>query len=250
MGQTTITLNCDMGESYGAWKMGSDEKVMPYINMANIACGFHASDPEIMSQTIDLALKHHVKIGAHPSYPDIAGFGRRSMVFEPQQLSNLLIYQIGAIKALCESKNSELKYVKPHGALYNDMQTDHRIFEAVIDAVSCFRVPLMTLASQQDDEKLEIADRFDVPLLFEAFIDRAYLANGLLAPRTIEGSVLTHRDDILSQLKQIVDYQRVTTLDGFIIPIEADTICVHGDNDDSIQLIQEISTFLKGKSNR
>ncbi|MGF1719390.1 5-oxoprolinase subunit PxpA [Vibrio kyushuensis] len=244
MTQTTITLNCDMGESYGAWTMGSDEAVMPHINMANIACGFHASDPNIISDTIDLALKYDVSIGAHPSYPDLHGFGRRSMAFEPQQLSNILIYQIGAMKALCESKNAQLDYVKPHGALYNDMQKGDQIFEAVVDAVSCFHIPLMTLATQQNQSKLEVADRYDVPLLFEAFIDRAYLANGLLAPRDTQGAVHTRHEDILNQLKQIVHYQKVTTLDGFVIPIEADTICVHGDNEDSIQLIQTISRFI------
>lgn len=239
-----VTLNCDMGESFGAWTMGADDLVMPHIDMANIACGFHASDPRIMSHTIELATQHQVQIGAHPSYPDLHGFGRRSMEFEPHVLSEILIYQIGALKALCESKNATLSYVKPHGALYNDMQTDNSIFEAVVDAVSCFHIPLMTLASQNNHQRLDIADRFDVPLLFEAFIDRAYLANGLLAPRTTTGAVLTSNEDILNQLKQIVHYRKVTTLDGFVIPIEADTICVHGDNETSILRIQEISRLI------
>ncbi|WGV98211.1 5-oxoprolinase subunit PxpA [Vibrio sp. YMD68] len=248
MTQVTITLNCDMGESFGEWKMGADEQVMPHINMANIACGFHASDPSIMSHTIELALQHQVSIGAHPSYPDLQGFGRRSIPFEPQQLTDLLIYQIGALKALCESKNTSLDYVKPHGALYNDMQTNITIFEAVVDAVSCFHIPLMTLASPHNQPKLDIADRYDVPLLFEAFIDRTYLANGLLAPRNLSGAVLSHQEDILNQLKQILNYQKVTTLDGFVIPIDADTLCVHGDNPDSIELIKEIAQLISSHS--
>ncbi|MGC9402160.1 5-oxoprolinase subunit PxpA [Vibrio genomosp. F10] len=248
MTQATITLNCDMGESFGEWKMGADEQVMPHINMANIACGFHASDPSIMSQTIEFAIQHQVSIGAHPSYPDLQGFGRRSIPFEPQQLTDLLIYQIGALKALCESKNTTLDYVKPHGALYNDMQANITIFEAVVDAVSCFHIPLMTLASPHNQPKLDIADRYDVPLLFEAFIDRAYLANGLLAPRSLSGAVLSHKEDILNQLKQILNYQKVTTLDGFVIPIDADTLCVHGDNSDSIELIKEIAQLIHSHS--
>ncbi|PMJ89619.1 5-oxoprolinase subunit PxpA [Vibrio sp. 10N.261.55.A7] len=244
MQKNKITLNCDMGESFGAWTMGADDLVMPHVDMANIACGFHASDPKIMSHTIQLAVQNQVLIGAHPSYPDLQGFGRRTMNIEPEELSDILIYQIGALKALCESKNTTLGYIKPHGALYNDMQTNIQIFEAVVDATSCFHIPLMTLASQNNQQRLEVADRFDVPLLFEAFIDRAYLANGMLAPRSASGSVLTSNEDILNQLKQIVRYKKVSTLDGFVIPIDADTICVHGDNENSIQLIQDISRLI------
>ncbi|MEZ8824795.1 5-oxoprolinase subunit PxpA [Vibrio amylolyticus] len=244
MQKNKITLNCDMGESFGAWTMGADDLVMPHVDMANIACGFHASDPKIMSHTIQLAVQNQVLIGAHPSYPDLQGFGRRTMNIEPEELSDILIYQIGALKALCESKNTTVSYIKPHGALYNDMQTNIQIFEAVVDATSCFHIPLMTLASQNNQQRLEVADRFDVPLLFEAFIDRAYLANGMLAPRSASGSVLTSNEDILNQLKQIIRYKKVSTLDGFVIPIDADTICVHGDNENSIQLIQKISQLI------
>ncbi|MCL9783205.1 5-oxoprolinase subunit PxpA [Vibrio sp. S4M6] len=245
MKNNTITLNCDMGESFGPWTMGNDEHVMPHIDMTNIACGFHASDPHIMSKTIDLAILNNVQIGAHPSYPDLQGFGRRSMSFDPLELSEILIYQIGALKALCESKNTELSYVKPHGALYNDMMKDHQAFEAVVDAVSCFSIPLMMMATIDNQAYLDIADRYEVPLLFEAFADRAYLGNGTLAPRNQQGAVLQHQDDILGQVKQICQYGKVTSLDGFVVPIEADTICVHGDNEDSIQLIEKIKQLLE-----
>ena len=239
-----ITLNCDMGESFGAWKMGADEQVMPWIDMANIACGFHASDPHVMSRTIDLAIEHEVMIGAHPSYPDLQGFGRRAMAFSEQEISELLIYQIGALKALCESKNTRLDYVKPHGALYHDMMNQPDVFRAVVDAVSCFNIPLMIMATTNNQDFLDIADLYDVPLLFEAFADRTYQGNGRLMPRTEVGSVLTKEEDIINQVKQIARYGKVTSADGFVIPMEADTLCVHGDNKDAIALIEKIRYHL------
>lgn len=233
-----------MGESFGAWTMGDDEQVMPWIDMANIACGFHASDPHVMSRTIDLAIEHEVMIGAHPSYPDLQGFGRRAMAFTEQEISELLIYQIGALKALCESKNTRLDYVKPHGALYHDMMNQPDVFRAVVDAVSCFNVPLMIMATSNNQEFLDVADLYDVPLLFEAFADRTYQGNGRLMPRTEKGSVLAKEEDIINQVKQIARYGKVTSADGFVIPMEADTLCVHGDNKDAIALIEKIRYHL------
>lgn len=244
MGKRSITLNCDMGESFGAWKMGNDEIVMPHIDMANIACGFHASDPQVMNETIKLAIQHDVQIGAHPSYPDLQGFGRRSIKLTPDEITNMLIYQIGAIKGLCDSHNKDLSYVKPHGALYNDMLSDLVIFEAVVDAVASFGLPLMTLAVADTQPYLDIADRYDLPLLFEAFADRSYQGNGFLAPRSIDNSVLTDPEAILNQVLQIARYGKVRTLDGFTIALEADTICVHGDNQQGINIIKEIRLML------
>ncbi|NOH81080.1 5-oxoprolinase subunit PxpA [Vibrio sp. RE86] len=245
MRKPSIYLNCDMGESFGQWEMGNDSAVMPHIDMANIACGFHASDPSIMDHTIKLALSHDVEIGAHPSYPDLQGFGRRSIPMQPQEITAMLIYQIGALEALCRSHNVELKYVKPHGALYNDMQTNPEIFEAVVDAVSSFSLPLMTLAITNNQELLNIADRYEVPLLFEAFADRRYLANGLLVPRSLSNAVIHNREELLDQVAQIVRYKKVRTIDGYSIPLEADTICVHGDNEENIALIQNIKKIIE-----
>ncbi|UUM32594.1 5-oxoprolinase subunit PxpA [Vibrio japonicus] len=245
MKSNPISLNCDMGESYGHWKMGNDEKVMPFVDQSSIACGFHASDPVIMSRTIRLALKYDVQIGAHPSYPDMQGFGRRSIPMTIEEITSMVIYQVGALKALCESVNAEISYIKPHGALYNDMLKDIQIFEAVVDAASCFNVPLMMLAIHDKQDWLDVADNYDVPLLFEAFADRRYLATGQLAPRTMPGSVMTDEDEILNQVTQIARYGKVRTLDGYTISLEADTICVHGDNDDAINMIEKIRQTLK-----
>ncbi|NOH71354.1 5-oxoprolinase subunit PxpA [Vibrio pectenicida] len=244
MTKRSITLNCDMGESFGLWKMGNDEEVMPWIDMANLACGFHASDPDIMSQTIKLAIEYDTQIGAHPSYPDLQGFGRRKIDMEMKSITNIIIYQVGALKALAESQNTQVNYVKPHGALYNNMMRELSIFDAVADAVACFDIPLMMLAVTDNEKYLEIADKYELPVLFEAFADRAYLSSGELAPRSMPGSVLCTESEILDQVKQIAHYGKVRTIDGFLIPIEADTICVHGDNHHAIQMIQRIKDAL------
>ncbi|MDN3611597.1 5-oxoprolinase subunit PxpA [Vibrio ostreicida] len=244
MTKRSITLNCDMGESFGRWKMGHDDLVMPWIDMANIACGFHASDPQVMATTIKLALEHDVQIGAHPSYPDLQGFGRRSLPMSSEEITNMVIYQIGALKSMCESQNTQLNYVKPHGALYNDMIREVRVFDAVADAVACFDVPIMMLALSDSDRHLDIADKYELPVLFEAFADRTYQSNGLLTPRSMPGAVLYREEDILDQIKQIVDYGKVRTIDGCLIPIEADTICVHGDNPQAIAMIEKISSVI------
>ncbi|MEH0664827.1 5-oxoprolinase subunit PxpA [Vibrio scophthalmi] len=245
MAKRAILLNCDMGESFGAWSMGNDTLVMPHVDMANIACGYHASDPTIMSHTVALAVRHNVKIGAHPSYPDLQGFGRRSLAMSPEEVTAMIIYQVGALKALCEAHNTELSYVKPHGALYNDMLKDLSLFDAVADAVSCFNVPLMTLAVLDNQPLLDIADRYELPLLFEAFADRRYLANGTLAPRTLADAVLTNAEDIISQVRQITQYGKVRTIEGYAIDIEADTLCVHGDNLAAVDIIKQIRTSME-----
>ncbi|EGU33920.1 LamB/YcsF family protein [Vibrio ichthyoenteri ATCC 700023] len=244
MSKQQITLNCDMGESYGQWKMGCDEDVMPLIDMANIACGFHASDPKTMAETVQLAVQHNIKIGAHPSYPDMVGFGRRSLAMQADELTYSVIYQVGALKALCESFNTELCYIKPHGALYNDMLQDHQIFEAVVDAVSCFNVPLMMLAVSNTQPFLDIADRYEVPLLFEAFADRAYLSDGSLAPRNQIGAVLQDSESVINQVKQLTQFGKIRTLDGDTLTLEADTICVHGDNPHAVEILTQLNHAL------
>lgn len=238
---TKVLLNCDMGESYGSWTMGDDEAVMEWVDMANVACGFHASDPHVMSKTIKLANHYNTKVGAHPGYQDLVGFGRRSIPHSMREITELVCYQVGALKALCQHHGSQLHYVKPHGALYNDMMANTQIFNAVSEAVSGFGIPLMILSTANNQKFLDIADNYDLPLLLEAFADRAYLNNGQLAPRSLSGSVYTHQDDIYNQVMQIVNYGSVTTIEGERLEIEADTICVHGDNPQSIALIKRIS---------
>jgi len=151
-----------------------------------------------------------------------------------------LIYQVGALKAICESFNTELHYIKPHGALYNDMLNDHSLFESVVDAASCFAIPLMMLAHPDNQPFLDIADRYEVPLLFEAFADRTYMSNGMLAPRSETGAVLTESEAVISQVEQIIQYGKLITLDGEVIQIDADTICVHGDNPHALKILEDL----------
>ncbi|WP_427977503.1 5-oxoprolinase subunit PxpA [Agarivorans sp.] len=244
-----MLLNCDMGESFGVWKMGVDELLMPHINLANIACGGHASDPDVMSATLQLAKQHQVSVGAHPSYADIAGFGRRSIPYQTEQLSRLIVAQVGALAALADYHQVKLHYVKPHGALYNDMHQDLRIFEAVCKAVAGFKRPLklMVHASQCAEPLLVIAQRHQLKLLKEAFCDRRYLANGQLQARSEPGAVLSEEQQVLAQVQQLLDCASVTCADGSELTLQADTLCVHGDNEVAVSTIQAIKQLISSQ---
>ena len=241
-----MKLNCDLGESYGIWQIGRDDAVMPHIDMANIACGFHASDPDVMAQTIQSAIKHHVVIGAHPGYQDKQGFGRRSIPHTHDELKHLFIYQVGAMQGMCRMFGAEIGYVKPHGALYNDMMANEAVFLALVEAMAQanMRIPLMILARSDSQTYQAIADQHGVELLFEAFADRAYTVEGQLVARSIEGAVYHDPDTIIRQVKQLVEKGTITTLDGIDIPLHADTVCVHGDNDESVATIAQLRAAL------
>ena len=240
-----MKLNCDLGESYGSWQMGLDADVMPHIDMANIACGFHAGDADVMARTLALAKQHGVTIGAHPSYPDLQGFGRRSMALSHSEIVNCLRYQIAALDGMALSTGLSLTYVKPHGALYNDMMAKPAVFTAVLDAVAGFYKPLklMILATARQQEFAAQAKVQGVELLFEAFADRRYTDEGTLTPRSQAGAVL-HSDDMLAQVRQLVKHGSVTTASGKQLALQADTLCVHGDNQAAIAQVQQIRALL------
>jgi UPF0271 protein len=240
-----MKLNCDLGESYGSWQMGLDADVMPHIDMANIACGFHAGDADVMARTLALAKQHSVTIGAHPSYPDLQGFGRRSMALSHSEIVNCMRYQIAALDGMALSTGLSLTYVKPHGALYNDMMAKPAVFAAVLDAVAGFYKPLklMILATARQQEFAVQAKAQDVELLFEAFADRRYTDEGTLTPRNQAGAVL-HGDDMLAQVRQLVKHGSVTTASGKQLALSADTLCVHGDNQAAIAQVQQIRALL------
>ncbi|GAA0846224.1 5-oxoprolinase subunit PxpA [Marinobacter szutsaonensis] len=235
-------INADMGESFGPWVMGMDEHVMPHVDLANVACGFHASDPHVIRRTVRLAKQHDVKVGAHPSYPDLVGFGRRSIACSPDEVEDLVLYQIGALSGICQAEGTRIHYVKPHGALYNDMIKDPGLFEAVVKAVKDFdgNLPLMTMASCDTSMAREIAERYGIKLWFEAFADRAYDGEGRLVSRRISGAVHEDPDEILEQAVKIAKGEPLTAIDGSEIVLNADTLCVHGDNNESIAAIQSI----------
>ncbi len=240
----TMKLNCDLGESFGMWKMGLDEQVMPHIDMANIACGFHAGDADVMARTLCLAKKHKVTIGAHPSYPDKQGFGRRSMAMSEKELTNCLHYQIAAIDGMATVHGLTLEYVKPHGALYNDMMREEHTLNIVMQAVARYPKPLklMILATNQATKHKALASELGIELILEAFADRQYTDEGKLVSRALAGSVL-EKPALLKQVKQLIEHGTVTTRSGQQLTLQADSLCVHGDNEAGIALIQEINAL-------
>lgn len=229
-----MKLNCDMGESYGPWAMGADDALMPHVDMANIACGAHASDPVTMARTVDLALQHQVQIGAHPGYPDKEGFGRRPFPLHGDALTAHLLYQLGALDALCRHHHTRVQHIKPHGALYNQMMRDEAIMQAVFETARSFdpSIPVVVQAgdTQSNARHRSHAAKYGLKLMFEAFADRAYAANGLLVPRTQPGAVHGDVNSIVAQARNLIEHAQVITPDGQRLDIQADTLCLHGDN--------------------
>jgi UPF0271 protein len=240
-----MLLNCDLGESYGSWTMGMDAAVMPHIDQANIACGFHAGDPLAMRATLALAASHGVSIGAHPAYPDLVGFGRRSMNLSTDELIATLHYQVAALEGMARSLGLELSYVKPHGALYNDMMANPQVRATILQALTSYHRPLTlmlqaTTAAQQHRAE---ADALGIDVLFEAFADRCYDDNGSLLSRSKPGAVHT-RERMLLQVEQLKKEGTVTTVSGKRLELQVDTLCVHGDNPESVQAIQAIRALV------
>lgn len=240
-----MLLNCDLGESYGSWTMGVDADVMPHIDQANIACGFHGGDPLTIRWTLALAATHGVTIGAHPSYPDLVGFGRRSMHLSADEIIASLHYQIAALEGMARSQGLELAYIKPHGALYNDMMAKEEVRAAVMEAVSAYHrtMPLMLQATPEADRHRMEAGKWNISLLFEAFADRCYDDDGSLLSRREPGAV-HDRERMLAQVRQLRREGSVTTVSGKNLPLQADSLCVHGDNLEGVQAIQAIRALV------
>ncbi len=242
-----LKLNCDLGESFGSWTMGMDVAVMPHIDQANIACGFHAGDPVVMRKTLELAKQHNVTIGAHPAYQDLVGFGRRSVNCSTEEIIALMHYQIAAMDGMAASAGLKLEYVKPHGALYNDMMAKPEVRHAIMTAMSDYHRPLMLMlqATPQYSEHKAEADRLGLAVSFEAFADRCYDDDGKLLARSKEGAVHS-KIKMLAQVEQLCNQGTVTTVSGNTIKLQADTLCVHGDNEAGVQAIQEIRELIGG----
>lgn len=243
-----LLLNCDIGESFGAWKMGLDAEVMPLIDCANIACGFHAGDPSTMRHTIALAIEHRVSIGAHPGYPDLVGFGRRSLDCSPAEVEDLLLYQIGALDGLCRAQGARVSYVKPHGALYQDMMRDPATLAAVMRAVAAYdaQLPLMLMSTRDNGAARAIGDEHGVALWFEAFADRAYDGAGFLVSRNLPGAVHHDSAQVIAQALALASGQPLTASDGSALVLRADSLCVHGDNAGSVAAVRRIREALDG----
>ena len=224
----SVDLNCDMGESFGAWRMGADAAVMPSITSANIACGFHAGDPGVMRETVGLAAEAGVAIGAHPGYPDLAGFGRRDMQMAPRELEDMLLYQIAALAGFARASGVELKHVKPHGALYNMAARDRRLCDSIVRAVRSFDSSLV-LFGLAGSVMLAAGRDAGLRVAAEGFADRMYEPDGSLTPRSRSGAVLDDPGAVASRAVRMIRDGRVTASDGREIDVHIDTICVHGD---------------------
>jgi len=248
----SLLLNCDLGEyspeSVGASYSSPDNAVMPHIDQANIACGMHAGTPLTMRHTLALARHFGVAVGAHPGYADQANFGRLTIAHTPEELVSLIHYQVSALSGMAASMGLSVDYVKPHGALYNDMMANADIRQTVMAAIAELRGSrrLMLLATAEADQHREEARFHGIELIFETFADRCYGDNGQLLPRTQPGAVHS-RERMLDQVRQLRDDHSVTAQSGRVIPISADTLCVHGDNPQAVADIRTIRALLRGE---
>ncbi len=223
-----IDINCDMGESFGAYSLGRDAEVMSSITSANVACGFHAGDPGVMRRTIALAREHGVAVGAHPGHPDLVGFGRREMQVSPAEVEDFVLYQIGALAAIAQAQGIKLQHVKAHGALYNQAVRDRALADGIARATRGFDPSLVFFALP--GSALEAAGRAaGLHVACEVFADRAYEPDGTLASRKKPGSVIHDVDAVVARAIAMVRDGRVVATNGATIPLKADTICVHGD---------------------
>ncbi|RPH32168.1 MAG: 5-oxoprolinase subunit PxpA [Bacteroidales bacterium] len=238
-----IDINCDLGESTRLSKAGNDEAIMPFISSANIACGFHAGDPLTIEKTIKLAIQNGVGIGAHPSYPDIEGFGRRPMKMRNEELRAVILYQVGALKSMTEALGAKLQHVKPHGALYNSASSDYDMAKIIAKAVKDIDSSLI-LVGLSNSEMMRAANEIDIAFASEFFADRAYNDNGTLVSRDIPGSVLHDTNQVIERVIRMINEKNVVSITGKTIPIKADTICIHGDNEMALHFAENlVSTF-------
>lgn len=240
----TIDLNSDLGESFGAYKIGNDDDVLKYVSSANIACGFHAGDPRIMHQTVALALKNNTAIGAHPGLPDLNGFGRRSMSITAQEAYDITLYQTGALQAFAKAAGGRLQHVKPHGALYNMAAKSAALSEAIASAVFDLDDSLI-LFGLAGSELIKAGEKTGLKTASEVFADRAYMPDGSLMPRNLPGAVLSDDKAAIAQVIHMLKDGRVTASNGQEVPVKADTICIHGDNAKALIFAQEINNALK-----
>src|SRR6185295_14208016 len=233
-----IDLNCDMGESYGAWKMGADAEVMPFITSANIACGFHGGDPATIRKTVRLAVDHGVAIGAHPSLPDIQGFGRRVMKISPQEMYDLVVYQAGAVEAFARAAGGKLHHIKCHGALYNMAAVDEGLSDAMARAAKDLGNIMVYALS--NSIMMKIVKQQNLPVAGEVFADRGYSDDGTLAPRDKPGGMIEDAAKSVKQALAMVEEGYVTSLSGRRIPVSADTLCLHGDQPGAVAFAKDI----------
>jgi len=242
----SIDLNCDMGEAFGNYPMPNDDTLMDYITSANIACGFHAGDPDVMQHTVGMAVKKGVAIGAHPGLPDLQGFGRREMKISPNEAYQMTLYQIGALSGFVKAAHSKLHHVKAHGALYNMAAKDAALSKAIVEAVHDFDSSLI-LYALAGSEMIIAAKKIGMLTASEVFADRTYQDDGSLTPRTQGNALITDEKQSIDQVLMMIKQQQVISTNNKAIPLKAETLCLHGDGAHSVEFAKKISEKLKAE---
>lgn len=240
---SSIDLNSDLGESFGAWKMGDDDAMLKIVTSANIACGFHAGDPAGILNTLKLAAANKVVIGAHVGYRDLAGFGRRNMDPTSAELIGDVIYQIGALQGLAKTEKTNVRYVKPHGALYNTIASDERQANDVINAILAID-PSLVLMGLAGSPLISIARKAGLNVVAEAFADRAYNSDGTLVSRRKKGATLHNANLVATRMIQLAKTGTIEAIDGSVIKVDAQSICLHGDNPDAVSMAKAVQEAL------
>jgi len=239
-----IDLNCDMGESYGAWRMGQDEALLDLVTSANIACGYHAGDPATMERTVQCAVAKGVALGAHPSLPDLQGFGRRTMAISPEEARGLVLYQMGALDAFARAAGSRLRHVKAHGALYNMAARDRALADAIASAVRDFD-PALVLVGLSGSELIKAGLALGLTCASEVFADRGVEPDGSLTPRGRPGAMIEDEDLAVARVLRMVLEGKVAGRDGVDVAIQADTVCIHGDQPKALAFARRLREALR-----
>lgn len=239
----SIDLNCDLGESFGSYTIGCDEKVIPLISSANVACGFHAGDPMVMAKTIARCKESGISVGAHPGFHDLAGFGRRNLAVTPEEARQDVIYQIGALQAFCAANGLKLRHVKPHGALYNMAGKNYALAKAICEGV-CSVDPSLVMLVLAGSEMQKAAEDTGLQFAREVFADRAYEEDGSLVARSKEGSMITDENEAVERVIRMIKEHKVTAITGKNIEVIPDSVCVHGDGEKALLFVEKLRQAL------
>ncbi len=238
-----VDLNSDLGESFGAYRIGMDEKILPLVSSANVACGFHAGDPNVMQKTARLCAEHGASLGAHPGFPDLQGFGRRNLSVSPEEVRCMILYQIGALDAFCKASGIRMQHVKPHGALYNMAAKDPALAEAICRGIYEYD-PSLILLGLAGSEMLRQAKKIGLPAACEVFADRAYEDDGSLVSRSKPGAMIHDETEAVSRVVGMIKNGTVKSINGKTIELCPDSVCVHGDSEKALLFVQKIRDAL------
>ncbi|MCI1952695.1 MAG: LamB/YcsF family protein [Clostridiales bacterium] len=239
-----IDLNCDLGESFGAYKIGRDQDIIPFITSANVGCGFHAGDPCVMDETVKMCKKNQVAVGAHPGFPDLMGFGRRKMTITPAEAKAYVKYQLGALRAFCDASGVKLQHVKPHGALYNMAGKDYDLARGIAEGI--YEVdPKLILMALSGSQMIRAACDIGLRAASEVFADRAYQADGSLVPRGTPGAVIHDVDECIKRIIGMVKEHQVIAITGETVQLSPQSICVHGDTPEAVEFVKNIRESLQ-----